>query len=645
MNYPLLSKIHKPADLQQLSLSELKTLASEVRNRIIDVVAVNGGHLASNLGSVELTLALHLVFDSPKDKFIFDVSHQTYTHKLITGRNDERFDQIRKTKGLCGFTHPDESPHDHFFAGHAGAALSSALGVAHQRDLCGGDEHLVPVIGDATLSCGLSIEALNNLSRSLKRFVVILNDNKMSISHNVGGMRTHLSRLLNNPTTSKWVHEIESLVSKIPYCGSSLAETGLKFSESIKNLVSPAPFFEQFGLSYIGPIDGHDIKKLIAIFSAVKNLSMPVIIHLNTQKGHGLTQAENDPVTFHGVKPFDPATCEFLPSPSSKPTFPKLFGQQIVKMGESDPTLVVITPAMSRGSCLDSFMEKFPDRSFDVGIAEGHAITFAGGIAKNRKLKVICSIYSTFLQRGLDNLFHDVCLQRTPVIFAIDRAGFSAADGPTHHGIYEMSFLKTMPNMVICQPRDGHLLRELLESAFSWDLPTAIRYPNMKTEDDDLPLQPRPLGKAELLADGEDLLIIALGHMCETATDIREQLLKKGISAAILDPIFVKPLDADLLGQLFCKHTHIVTIEEHSLKGGLGSEINDFAVSHDFGHLQILNFGIPEIYVEQGSYSDLINEVGLNSDAILKRIVTHFSLEKKKDDHSPIHQHPEKTVL
>jgi 1-deoxy-D-xylulose-5-phosphate synthase len=620
-----LKQISSPADLKKIHASSLDTLASEVRDRIIEVLSVTGGHLASNLGSVELTLAIHHVFNAPFDKLIFDVSHQTYTHKLLTGRNHAGFDRIRCSKGLSGFAHPKESEYDHFFAGHAGTALSLALGLAKERDILKGQNHVIPIIGDATLTCGLSLEALNNINKDLSRFIVILNDNEMSISHNVGGIKNILSRLLNNPTTSKLTHDLETFVSKIPKYGSTLASQGHRLAESVKNLVSSATFFEQFGLSYIGPIDGHDIKKMIEVLEAIKDLPMPVIVHLFTKKGQGMKQAEKDPIKFHGVKPFDPKTCEFHPSSSEKPTFPKIFGKHILALGENNPNLALITPAMSLGSCLDPFKERFKERFFDVGIAEGHAVTFAGGLAKSGKLNVVCSIYATFFQRALDNLFQDVCLQEIPVVFAVDRAGLATGDGATHHGIYEMGFLKTMPNMVICQPRNGQLLKELLSSSFAWKRPVAIRYPNIATEEGVLPLKERPLGKGEILAEGTDLLIIALGAQFLEAFKLREKLAENGISAMIVDPIFVKPLDSDLFGKLFLTHNRVVTIEEHSLKGGLASEINDFLLSHDFGHVQSLNFGIPEAFVEHGSYSDLLHELGLTPEKMLLRILAHFS--------------------
>ncbi len=620
MMLPILPKIESPQGIKGLSLNELIQLASEIRQRIIEVLSVNGGHLASNLGSVELTMALHYVFNSPEDKLIWDVSHQTYTHKILTGRNS-RFDSIRQFKGLCGFSHPQESEHDHFHAGHAGTALSLALGVSKNRDLTGRKEYILPIIGDATLTCGMSQEALNNISRDLKRFIIILNDNEMSISKNVGAITHILSRMLSNPTTTRIYQEVDNLLSKIPGFGSLLSKQGHKITESLKNLVSPAAFFEQYGLSYIGPIDGHDIKKLIDVFAGVKESQWPVVIHVLTKKGQGMEEAVKNPVSYHGVKPFDPDTGKFLSTLSNDPTYPKIFGSHILKMAENDPSLVVVTPAMTAGSCLDPFIKKFPERCFDVGIAESHAVTFCGGLAYGGRMKVVCSIYATFLQRAFDNLFHDVCLQHLPVVFAIDRGGISGPDGSTHHGIYDIAFLNAMPNMVISQPRNGHLLKELLESSFTYGKPTAIRYPNLATQEPELPVMHRPLGKGEVLREGSGLLIIALGHMCTVGLEICDRLKEEGINATLLDPIFVKPLDSDLLCQLLLTHTKIVTIEEHALSGGMGSIINHFLMSFGYTNIEVMNFGIPEAFVEHGSHKELMNALGLTAPKIVEKLV------------------------
>lgn len=625
MDSDWLNSIHSPTDLKKLSPAQLTKLASEIRQRIINVLSINGGHLASNLGSVELTIALHKVFNSPDDKLIWDVSHQTYTHKILTGRN-HKFDAIRKHKGLCGFSHPGESPHDHFLAGHAGTALSLALGVAKSRDLARQEDHVIPIIGDATLTCGMSLEALNNVPRDLKKFILILNDNAMSISKNVGAITRILSRILSNPTTNKLYHELDSIVSKIPNYGAMLAKQGQKITESLKNLVSPAAFFEQYGLSYVGPIDGHDIKKLVETFEALKDANWPVVVHVLTNKGQGMEEAIKNPVSYHGAKPFDIGTGKFLPQVSTKPSFPKVFGTHLLKMAESDPSLIAVTPAMSAGSMLDEFMKKFPERCLDVGIAEGHSVTFSGGLAYGGKLKVVVSIYSTFLQRAFDNLFHDVCLQELPVVFAIDRAGLAGADGSTHNGIYDISFLNAMPNMIIAQPRNGHVLKELLESSFSWGRPASIRYPNIATEETHQPLAARPCGQGEVLSEGEDLLLVSLGHMAYTALQVKEKLLKVGVNATVLDPVFVKPLDKDLFYQLLVNHKRVITIEEHSVVSGMGSIVNNFLMSEGYGDVQVLNIGIPEMFVEQGSHSELLDEVGLTPEKIFQRIVRHFSL-------------------
>ncbi len=619
----LLDGIDSPDQLKNLSIAELHQLAQELRDRIIEVMSVNGGHLASSLGAVEIVLALHKVFQSPQDKFIWDIGHQTYAHKLITGRKD-RFHLVRKHKGLSGFTNPKESPHDHFHAGHAGAALSTALGVAKNRDMSQRDEYIIPIIGDAALTCGLTYEALNNMQRDLKRFIVVLNDNQMSISENVGCIAHTLSRFLSNPTSTRIHQELDALVSKVPSVGSSLSRQGHKIVESLKNLVSPGAFFKHFGLSYIGPIDGHNVKKLIETFEGVKDSTWPVLVHVITQKGHGMQQAVDNPTNYHGARPFDLQTGKFLPCPTPQETFPKIFGRHVLKMGENDPSLIAVTPAMSAGSCLDDFMKRFPERCIDVGIAESHSVAYSGGLAFGGKMKVLATLYSTFLQRAFDNIYHDVCLQELPVVFAIDRAGIAGGDGQMANGIYDIGFLNAMPNMIISQPRNGHVLKELLESAFSWGRPAAIRYPNITTCEPSLPLIRRQAGKAEVLAMGEELLIIGLGHMCEIALQVREKLLAANIQATVLDPIFVKPLDSELLCHLLLTHRYIVTIEEHALTCGLGAILNHFLMGQGYSGVQVLNFGVPEAFVEQGSHRQLLQELGLTAEDIAATIVRRF---------------------
>ncbi|MFA6502570.1 MAG: 1-deoxy-D-xylulose-5-phosphate synthase, partial [Parachlamydiales bacterium] len=599
----LLENITSPKDIKKLSIEELEILSGEIRNRIIEVLSTNGGHLASNLGIVELTLALHFVFNSPYDKFIFDVSHQIYTHKLITGRN-KKFDSLRQYKGISGFSNPKESPHDHFQAGHAGVAISLGLGLCKNRDFLKRDEHIIPIIGDATLTCGLALEGLNNIDAELKKYIIILNDNKMAISENVGNIKSILSRLLNNPISNKLYTEMQTLLSKIPNFGNLLAKQGKKVTESLKNLVSPASFFEQQNLSYIGPIDGHNIKKLIETFNSIKDNPRPVIVHVMTSKGKGMEKAILNPTSYHGVKPFDLKTGDF--KSISKLTFPKVFGKHVLAMAKSDPNIIVINPAMIKGSSLTDLKNAFPNRCIDVGIAEGHAITLAGGIAFNNNLKVIVNIYSTFLQRSFDNIFHDICLQHAPVVFAIDRSGLSGPDGSTHHGIYDISFLNAMPNIVIAQPRNGNLLKELLSSVFDWKKTVAIRYPNLETQEEDLPLRKLNEKSYDILNTGSKILIIAIGHMYKTAQEVNEILKQNGYNATILDPIFIKPLNKELLQNLTSLHDYVITIEEHSVTSGFGSIYNNFLVQYNLRPKQVLNFGLQDEFIEHGRNDELL---------------------------------------
>ncbi|MBI3211284.1 MAG: 1-deoxy-D-xylulose-5-phosphate synthase, partial [Simkania negevensis] len=453
---------------------------------------------------------------------------------------------------------------------------------------------------------GLTLEAMNNLPKDLKKFIVILNDNAMSISKNVGAVTKILSRFFRSSTGNNLYKEFVKLFSKIPKSKELLKSREIKIKESLKNLVSTAPFFEQFGLSYVGPINGHDIKKLIETFEVLKNCDQPTLVHVLTIKGQGMQHAMNDPTPYHGAKPFDRTTGVFYPAKNKDPTFPEIFGNHMAKLADEDPQLVSITPAMPAGSCLDSFMKRHPKRCIDVGIAEGHSVTYAGGIGFGGKLKVVCCVYSTFLQRAFDNIYHDVCIQNIPIVFAIDRSGLACGDGATAQGLYDISFLQAMPNLVIAQPRNGDLLKSLLESSFSWNRPVAIRYPNLKTTETQRLVEKRELGKGEIVAYGEDLLILPLGHMCSIALEVRENLLQRGIGAAVIDPIFVKPLDEELLLSYLNKEIPIVTIEEHSLQGGFGSIINSFICTHQLTHLKVLNFGLPDLVIDHGSHSDLL---------------------------------------
>ncbi|SPN74163.1 1-deoxy-D-xylulose-5-phosphate synthase,1-deoxy-D-xylulose-5-phosphate synthase,Transketolase, C-terminal subunit,1-deoxy-D-xylulose-5-phosphate synthase,Transketolase, C-terminal domain [Chlamydia serpentis] len=638
-SFPLLDQILSPTDLKKLPIAQLPDLAEEIRYRIISVLSQTGGHLSSNLGMVELTIALHYVFSSPKDKFIFDVGHQTYSHKLLTGRNTERFDRIRNDNGLSGFINPTEADHDLFFSGHAGTALSLALGMAKTTPL-ESRTHVIPILGDAAFSCGLTLEALNNVSTDLSKFIVILNDNNMSISKNVGMMSQIFSRWLHHPTTNKLTKQVEQWLSKIPRYGTNLAKHSHKLSQCVKNLFCPAPLFEQFGLAYVGPVDGHNLKKMITLLQTIRNLPFPILFHVCTTKGKGLDQAQENPAKYHGVSAnFNKSETEkHLPIIKPKPSFPDIFGQTVCELGEISSRLHVVTPAMSLGSRLEGFKQKFPERFFDVGIAESHAVTFSAGIAKAGN-PVICSIYSTFLHRALDNVFHDVCMQHLPVIFAIDRAGLAYSDGRSHHGIYDMSFLRAMPQMIICQPRSHVVLQQLLFSSLHWSAPCAIRYPNVPAPYGD-PLNGDPNflrapGNAETLSQGEDVLIIALGTLCFTALSIKHQLLAYGISATVVDPIFVKPLDNDLFSLLLMKHSKVITMEEHSIRGGLSSEFNNFVSMFNF-KVDVLNFAIPDIFLPHGSKNALTKAAGIDENSMMNRILTHFNFRSKNQSFGDI---------
>jgi 1-deoxy-D-xylulose-5-phosphate synthase len=617
-------------NLKTLNIEKLNVLSYQIRKKIISVLSKNGGHLSSNLGIVDLTIALHYVFNSPLDKFIFDTSHQTYTHKILTNRS-EKFHTLRQYMGISGFAHPEESEHDHYYSGHAGTALSIGLGLAKNRDCEKRAEHILPILGDASFTCGLTLEALNNMPSDLTKFILVLNDNKMAISQNVGNIKNILSRLINNPKANNFYNEIFEFLKKIPSLGPRLAKNAKKVKESIKNLVSPAAFFEHFGLSYIGPIDGHDIEKMVDTFEKAKNSNMPVIIHVLTTKGKGMPLAIQNPTPYHGVKPFDIDTGKFLNEITNKKTFPKIFGSEMVKLGVKHKNLFVLTPAMSQGSCLVEFSKKFPTRFMDVGIAEGHCVTYAAGLANKNKNIVFVSIYSTFFLRAFDNVFHDVCMQNLPVIFALDRSSLSGPDGCSHHGIYDISFLNTLPNMVIVQPRNAKIFKEVLSESIKWKKPTAIRYPNKYASDENIEdktyLKMIEFGKAQILSStGNDILIVSLGHMYETAKIVQENLInEKNITSTIVDPIFLKPLDEEIFSNLLKSHKMVITIEEHSLKGGLGSIINNFIAVNDFTNiLKVKNFGIPDRIIHHGDSKSLLKELSLDSESITKKTIESF---------------------
>ncbi|MCY3975478.1 MAG: 1-deoxy-D-xylulose-5-phosphate synthase [Simkaniaceae bacterium] len=574
-----------PEILRGLSLDDLRETARAVRLRIMDVLAETGGHLSSNLGVVELTVALHTVFDTPQDKLIFDVGHQAYPHKILTGRNPV-FPTIRQTAGLSGFTHPEESPHDHFHAGHAGNALSLALGLAKQRDLKGERYRIIPVLGDAALTCGLTFEALNNIPETIDDLIIILNDNAMSIAKNVGAT----SRILD------------------PGSGNGAASA----------------FIGRFGPTYLGPVDGHDLSALISTFRDLPNRRGSKLIHVRTIKGYGMAHATAFPTSYHGAKPFDRKTGRFLPA-EQRPTFPGIFGSELAKMTEKDPRIVSVTPAMPDGSCMTPLTDRFPERCVDVGIAEGHAVTYAGGIGAGGGCRVVVCVYSTFLQRAFDNLCHDVCIQKTALLLAVDRAGLAAGDGVTAHGIYDLGFLYAMPGVVIAQPRNGAMLRALMQSAFAWNRPVIIRYPNLPTTDTDDRI-PRPsLGTGTVMTDEGRLVIIALGHMVETALRVRKLLAVEGISSTVIDPVFIKPLDENVLKEHIAKAEGVITIEEHALANGFGMLIHSFMIRENLRPAYVRSFGVPDTFVSHGSYADLIDRIGLSPEKITREVLVSLT--------------------
>lgn len=592
----VLEKINSPNFLKKLSILELKKLSSCVRAKIIDSLSSSGGHLSSNLGIIELTISIHRVFDSPIDKIVFDTGHQCYTHKILTGRF-KYFSTLRQFDGLSGFLCPDESVHDHFYTGHAGNALSLAIGMAYARDLAGDDYYIVAVLGDATFSCGLTLEAINNISKKIKKLIVIINDNSMSISKSVGS----ISKIINN-------FRPESKNKKLDY---------FKIDE---NKISSF-LFDHFGFKYFGPINGNNIKNVVKTLKLLKNHDSPVFLHVLTIKGLGLRAAELDPIKYHGAKPFDRITGEF--NCSNNITFPKVFGKCLLEMGEKDKSLCVVTPAMDMGSSLVDFRKRFPDRFYDVGIAEGHAITFAAGLMSNRKTKVICCIYSTFIQRAFDNIFHDVCIQKIPILIAVDRSGISGGDGLTANGFYDISFLYSMPNLVIVQPRDGHVLEEIVNSDFVFKVPSVIRYSNISTNfSSKNHLKKRIIGDSELLRAGREIVIIGLGHMAYTAIEVAKKLEKNGLSAYVIDPVFISPLDTKVFSNSFLKGKIIVTIEDGLCKSGFAFIFNNYLIDKNISFKKILNFGVKDEVVRHGEYERIIRNLGLDSDSISKKILS-----------------------
>jgi len=613
-DYKILQNVNFPDDIKRLTIEELNILAKELRQKIIEVVSKNGGHLASNLGVVELTLALHYVFSMPYDKIIWDVGHQTYVHKIITGRKNN-FETIRRYKGLSGFPKKSESVYDCFDTGHSSTSISAALGMALARDLKGEDYSVIAVIGDGALTGGLAFEALNNIGHLKTKIIIVLNDNSMSISENVGSLSLYLSKLRTAESYYRLKTNINRLLDKMDGSGEFIKKLIEKTKLSIKNFIVPGMLFEELGLTYLGPIDGHDIGALIEILRNAKKIDGPVLVHVKTKKGKGYSFAEENPDKFHSIGPFDIDSGE---TGFNFTSFTDVFSETICELAESDKRIVAITAAMAMGTGLLEFSKRYPERFFDVGIAEEHAVTLAAGLAANGMIPVF-AVYSTFLQRSYDQIIHDVCLQNLPVVLAIDRAGLVGEDGETHHGVFDISYLRHIPNIIVMSPKDGDELKAMLRLAFRLNKPVAIRYPKGRCiySNKEVNLE---FGRAEVVREGKDLLILTCGRMVYTSIEVADRLLSMGINAGIINVRFIKPLDENLILKYIKKIKNIVVIEENVIQGGLGSSILELLQHYKLFNIPIKLIGIPDRFITHGKIDDLFRLCRLDSEALTLRI-------------------------
>ena len=608
-----LDSIQSPADVKKLSLPQLEELAEEIRERLIVGVAKTGGHIGPNLGVVELTLAMHYVFDTPTDSFVFDVSHQAYVHKLLTGRVGG-FDTIRQPGGLNGFMLRTESEHDSYGAGHAGTALSAALGMAVGRDMSGGTEHIIALAGDAAFTNGISYEALNNIALQTKRMIIVLNDNAWSIDKNVGAIAEYFHKLVTTSTYATLHDRAASLLER--FGGKAVRHIARKAEEAAKGVIGRGMFFEEFGLSYYGPIDGHNLPMLIETFKFLKTLDKPVVLHAITQKGRGFQPALEKQKKFHGLGPYDPDTGET--KPTGQKTYSEIFAETLSKLATMNDKVVAITAAMPNGTALDIFRPQHPTRYFDVGIAEEHAVIFAAGMA-TKGYKPFCAIYSTFLQRAFDPIVHDVCLQNLPVVFCMDRGGLSGDDGPTHHGLFDISYLRSIPNIIHMVPKDENELADMMYTAMLHEGPSAVRYPRGIGPGTAVKEQPVALkiGKAEVLQDGNDVAIFGLGALLPLAEELAQLLAAEGISAAVINPRFTKPVDVDCVKRFAEKCGLLITFEDHVLAGGFGSVVLE-TVSALGLETPVVRVGWPDEFIEHGKVDDLRKKYGITAQAALQ---------------------------
>ena len=611
----ILSGIKSPADVKSLTIPQLGELAAEIRERLIVGVSRTGGHIGPNLGVVELTLAMHYVFDTPRDSFVFDVSHQAYVHKLLTGRN-EQFDTIRQPGGLNGFMLRTESEHDSYGAGHAGTALSAALGMAVARDLAGGKEHVVALAGDAAFTNGISFEALNNIASQTRRLIVVLNDNAWSIDKNVGAIAEYLHKIVTNPTVAGLHDRAVDLLER--FGGKAARHVARKAEEAAKGLIGPGMLFEDFGLSYYGPLDGHNLPLLIETFKFLKQQNKPVVLHAITHKGRGFQPALEKQKKFHGLGPYDPATGET--KPTGQKTYSEIFAETLVKLANENEKVIAITAAMPNGTALDLFRPHHPRRYFDVGIAEEHAVIFAAGMA-SKGLKPFCAIYSTFLQRAFDPIVHDVCLQDLPVVFCMDRGGLSGDDGPTHHGLFDISYLRGIPNIIHMVPKDEDELADMMYTAMLHPGPSAIRYPRGTGPGVTIKEQPQALeiGVAEVIQDGQDVAVFGLGAMLPEAKRLAAMLEQEGVSVAVVNPRFAKPVDRACIEKYGRRCGLLVTLEDHVLAGGFGSAVLEAVSEQELG-VPVVRVGWPDQFIEHGKVELLRQKYGLTAEAALEKM-------------------------
>lgn len=622
--YALLNRIEKPEDVKALTVRELEQLASELRHFIIDTVSQNGGHLAPNLGTVELTLALYSVFSFPEDKLVWDVGHQAYTHKILTGRRDA-FKTLRKKGGITGFPNRSESVYDAFGVGHASTSISAALGMALARDARGEKNQVIAVIGDGALTGGESFEALNNAGDLGTKLIVILNDNEMSIDANVGAMSEYLSRIRIAPQYARAKRDMGSLLMSIPHIGDKVYKTASHLKDGVRSVLVPGSLFEEMGFHYIGPIDGHNIALLEEVLTSAKEMEGPVLIHIHTVKGKGYKPAEQAPEKFHGVGCFDPSTGKSAKKAGCAPSYTSVFSKALIDLAKDRPDILAITAAMPSGTGLKAFGQAYPKRFFDVGIAEEHAMTLAAGMAAAGMHPVI-ALYSTFAQRAYDQLIHDVCLQNLPVTLCLDRAGLVGEDGPTHHGVFDLSYLRQMPNMCVMAPKDEEELRHMLATAIAIEGPAAVRYPRgaglgVPLTDS---LETLPVGKAEVLQEEGTIAFLAVGTMVEKAKEAAAILKEEGIEAAVVNMRFIKPLDTELLGEMARTKKLLITAEENVLAGGFGSAVAEYLADHGI-EVPLLRFGIPDRFIEQGTRCELLSLCGLQPDEMAERIRERLS--------------------